>query len=374
MKNISAVSDSKDIVTVEYVDNITASADASNAITINHSVSYPLLSLKAYGRSWQSTEPSAETPADISSIGDSGNLTITVCGKNLFPWNDYTAMPYRDNKATSVIENNEFVITCKNDESQAKGVYISSSTINDIFKSFDGKTLTASAEFKMESEEYIGTAFHFGFQDSGRVLVESTGEWQKISVTMNFDASLTNHFTFYAREYWDTAFAPVFRVRNIQLEIGDTASEYEPYHSASAEITTGLPLRGIPVDSGGNYTDKSGQEWICDSVEYNYTTSVKHQRIAVIDSYNGETVGDNYISTTGGLDVGSTVIYPAEIATETTLTADEINQLRGLVTFDGVTSINNSENAEMGVEYLTSKAVSKAVMPIITVLRGDVNA
>ena len=86
MKNISAVSDSKDIVTVEYIDNITASADASNAITINHSVSYPLLSLKAYGKSWQ-----GERIVNVSDIGiegygilvDSGGNYIDLSGQNL---------------------------------------------------------------------------------------------------------------------------------------------------------------------------------------------------------------------------------------------------------------------------------------------------
>ena len=39
--------------------------------------------------------------------------------------------------------------------------------------------------------------------------------------------------------------------------------------SATAAITSALPLCGIPVDNGGNYTDSNGQQWICDELIYN---------------------------------------------------------------------------------------------------------
>ena len=51
------------------------------------------------------------------------------------------------------------------------------------------------------------------------------------------------------------------------IEIVSTADLHK---FATAEITTGLPLRGIPVSSGGNYTDSNSQEWICDTLEHLY--------------------------------------------------------------------------------------------------------
>jgi hypothetical protein len=55
-------------------------------------------------------------------------------------------------------------------------------------------------------------------------------------------------------------------VVRIQLEAGDTSTEYEPYKGAqSLEITQSI--MGIPVTSGGNYTDSNGQQWICDEVD-----------------------------------------------------------------------------------------------------------
>lgn len=55
---------------------------------------------------------------------------------------------------------------------------------------------------------------------------------------------------------------------DIQVEIGTAPTTYEPYHepqSISISTPTGLPA--IPVDTGGNYTDTNGQQWIADYVD-----------------------------------------------------------------------------------------------------------
>lgn len=50
--------------------------------------------------------------------------------------------------------------------------------------------------------------------------------------------------------------------------IGDVPLEqYESYAEQSLAIQTPNGLPGIPVSSGGNYTDKSGQQWICDEID-----------------------------------------------------------------------------------------------------------
>lgn len=42
--------------------------------------------------------------------------------------------------------------------------------------------------------------------------------------------------------------------------------EYQPYKEINSYIPTPNGLAGIPVASGGNYTDQNGQQWICDEV------------------------------------------------------------------------------------------------------------
>ena len=57
-------------------------------------------------------------------------------------------------------------------------------------------------------------------------------------------------------------------ISEIQIEAGSVATTYEPYHkpqSLSIQTPNGLP--GIPVSSGGNYTDANGQQWVADYVD-----------------------------------------------------------------------------------------------------------
>lgn len=53
---------------------------------------------------------------------------------------------------------------------------------------------------------------------------------------------------------------------NVQLEIGNMSTEYVPYVEVQS-LSLVHTLRGIPVTSGGNYTDENGQQWICDEVD-----------------------------------------------------------------------------------------------------------
>ena len=42
---------------------------------------------------------------------------------------------------------------------------------------------------------------------------------------------------------------------------------YSPYREQLLTLPTPNGLPGIPVTSGGNYTDENGQQWICDEVD-----------------------------------------------------------------------------------------------------------
>ncbi|MCI5752109.1 MAG: hypothetical protein MR038_06470 [Oscillospiraceae bacterium] len=135
-----------------------------------------------------------------------------------------------------------------------------------------------------------------------------------------------------------------------------------------------LPLCGIPVDSGGNYTDSTGQQWICDTLVYNADGTGKIiKRTAKIDSYNGEAITAPFISTTGSLTTGATVIYQTDAPQEIALTAADVSALMQLHTYSGVTNITNSNSAEMDVKYCTDKALSEYVMPVITNMQAQID-
>ena len=73
--------------------------------------------------------------------------------------------------------------------------------------------------------------------------------------------------------------------------VGEKAFQYEPYREQLLTLPTPNGLPGIPVTSGGNYTDPQGQQWVCDEVDLE--REVKVQRIAsfVIDAKNARYCG-----------------------------------------------------------------------------------
>lgn len=71
-----------------------------------------------------------------------------------------------------------------------------------------------------------------------------------------------------------------------QLEFGTTSTAYAPYREQLLTLPTPTGLPGIPVTSGGNYTDSTGQQWVCDEVDLE--RGVKVQRI-----YKVEVDGEN---------------------------------------------------------------------------------
>lgn len=94
--------------------------------------------------------------------------------------------------------------------------------------------------------------------------------------------------------YAQWAWAVVETVENGQIEIGEEATSYEPY--AGSDVSMTHTLHGIPVTSGGNYTDENGQQWIADYVDFErgvYVQRVKKFIISELDRDTWRTWGVN---------------------------------------------------------------------------------
>lgn len=64
----------------------------------------------------------------------------------------------------------------------------------------------------------------------------------------------------------------------------DEPTSYEPYkepQSLTLQTPNGLP--GIPVSSGGNYTDKTGQQWVCDEIDLEHGVYMQKIKRMVFD-------------------------------------------------------------------------------------------
>lgn len=135
--------------------------------------------------------------------------------------------------------------------------------------------------------------------------------------------------------------------------VSEEGGEYEPYKESSFTITTENGLPGIPVESGGNYTDSNGQQWICDEVlKYADGSGEKIQRVGIIDSYSAEAITGVYMSTTGELTEGAKILYQLTEVIRTPLTEEQLAEIEKLSTFYSVTNISNDFDCGMRITYL----------------------
>ena len=116
----------------------------------------------------------------------------------------------------------------------------------------------------------------------------------------------------------------------ITVTIGDGADERQ---TIALQTPNGLP--GIPVTSGGNYTDPSGQRWVCDEVDLERGVKVQRVDKATFDS-------------TKTL-VEQNAILPTPI--ETPLTPAEIAAYKALTAYGPDTVVQTGDGAGVRLEY-----------------------
>lgn len=240
----------------------------ASSYTLNNAVDYPLLGLNLYGKSTQDGTPTPDVPVDIVSVGDNGSIEVQTCGKNLFPWNDYSKSPlyfWSTDSSVKGVKNTDVIeFTLNSNQERFGGLTLSSKDFNDIMKNYNGKTIVLSWEMKADNTD-IAAPMACGWQRRYDSYTPTTS-WAKYTNIFKVNTEyINNNITWYGKSNSTTT---IF-IRNIQIEIGDTATEYEPYKGNTASITSSLPLCGIPVGSGGNYTDSTGQQWVCDTLVYN---------------------------------------------------------------------------------------------------------
>lgn len=219
------------------------------------------LGLKVYGKSTQNGVPSPENPIPINSIGDSGSVDVVVTGKNLIPTNlAQNGISYNaDTKHWKFEALSKYGVVNVRIIDPNKGSYILPA----------GKyTITT-----IDSQNMVYTTV----SDIGN-------DWKTLATVTKTNTSVT--FTLTKDTKIGLYIVPEDITQSgyvqIQLERGSTATPYQPYREPQTfTINTPNGLCGIPVDTGGNYTDSTGQQWICDEVDLE--RGVKMQRVYQVD-------------------------------------------------------------------------------------------
>ena len=253
------------ISAVKARQNILVGTETGSSIAVDDAFSSPLCGLTVYGKSTQDGTPTPDAPVPIVSAGDGGSVAVRVTGKNL--------------------------LNIPDGSETARGVTV---TAKDGLISISG-TATSSGYAKLGIPPFIA---------SGVVILSSSITSPKVKlVAETWEVVLTLGA---ADKMSDMATRIVFIVTEgqtynltgvkIQLELGTTATAYSPYHEQLLTLPTHTGLPGIPVTSGGNYTDQSGQQWVCDEVDF--AAGVYVQRIVLVDLASCRVSGITSIGTT----------------------------------------------------------------------------
>ena len=189
------------------------------------------------------------TNVALNKSGD-GSIGVTVAGKNLLPKAEYTTTA-----AANIM------------------------TEADDFQTLFPGTYTISFDCQAEEWKNMTVAFKY---NGVEVWTVSLSPSPKTTHTFSLHQPV-NQVVWYVRE--------AVVITNAQLEAGGTATAYEPYKAKTLTASTPNGLPGIPVASGGNYTDESGQQWICDEIDF--ARGVYVQRIGQY-TFTGNEVTQTY--------------------------------------------------------------------------------
>lgn len=312
---------------------------SGNPVSITDSVDWPLLGLKVYGKSTQDGTPSPENPVPIVSAGDGGQVEVTVCGANFF---DSSLIPTQTQNGVSCTVLDDGSIYLRG-TSSAYAVF-SNLVEAENYVRLPQTFLTASIRRSEGAGENVYVLFRLR-KDNANVADFTTLNSKTIDISgIDYD-NIQIGIQISPNNSIDGNF-------KIMLNVGQNSAPWSPYSGfQSLTISTPNGLPGIPVDSGGNYTDEGGQQSACDVKDYGtgkYTQMVGH-----IESYNGENITTPYMSTTGQLSTGAEVYYVLDEPVVTDISADELAAYRTLHTYDGATVVSTAEDvAGLEVKYL----------------------
>lgn len=171
--------------------------------------------------------PNPEYPQKIVSAGDNGSITVEVTGRNLIKPNSYGTYYELSLKANTVV-----TLMTNGKLSDGGNIKFVATDGSDVWFSIDKGQTRVCRSIRNKDVK--------GFYD-----------------LLSMSAGL---------EY-------MFAVGNIK-----TYTPYVDPQSLTLATPNGLP--GIPVKSGGNYTDSAGQQWVCDEIDLS-----EEERVRRIDIF-----------------------------------------------------------------------------------------
>lgn len=225
---------------------------------------------------------SPDYPQEIKNNAENGEINANVITGNLFPLNKFKGYEVNNSAKQITLNGDRILFTGKGTTGKEDMVFFLNKEADKLslppgkytlsFKSdkpYGGTNGENTVEMYLIVEKKSGTVY------------QSTGNAGKRTVDiedgdkMYFRFDINNNSM--SAEFYD-----------IMFNLGDTPLPYEPHDEQSLAIQTPNGLPGIPVSSGGNYTDSAGQQWVCDEIDLERGKYV--QRIGVETKSGGWTL------------------------------------------------------------------------------------
>lgn len=229
--------------------------------------------LRIFGKSMQDGVPSPESPVPIVNVGDKGTVEVEITGKNLLNLQCYSAETMYNLEEEPVLTNN-YGTEISTTEAVNKVVIKQKKIANtENPSSYENGFMI----FAFRDDFVIGKLYNLSFDlevinnplNTNEIMLLVNGNY---SQRANIQKRVKTQFQYQKqelRQFIELRCSGMdFVLSNIMITEADCDYKYEPYHdSQSLTISTQNGLPGVKVDSGGNYTDKDGQQWICDEID-----------------------------------------------------------------------------------------------------------
>lgn len=176
-----------------------------------------------------SGEPS---PTNVRPISGHSSVSVARTGKNLYPGIIGRDSFANNNGGTHTVDADILTVTCEN-TSASSGVY---STISSIIRQTFG-TLIGEYTYSFDVKANKAGRITTGISGKGGGVVAVGTSWQRISFTATFNHDgAASGFVFYNVDKIEDF---IVNIKDFQLELGSTATAYEPYQGDT--FTTAIP-------------------------------------------------------------------------------------------------------------------------------------
>lgn len=379
----TALSEAVDGLARSYAGAIVCEAEGT-LVTVSDASDHYIQGLRVFGRSTQNGVPAPDAPVEIVSVE---SPVIRVCGKNLIRWPVHEPNITRNGVTFTADDDGSVIVSgtatasgawwvCNYQEHLPKGTY----TLSGIFENVaDNSQIYAYVHDRAAAKTLAIVR---------PTVLKTTFTVQEDLPSVGISVSIPQA-------------DPINGKIWLQLERGSVSTEYA-HPKNTQQIVVQHTLSGIPVNSGGNYTDANGQQWICDEVDFErgvyvqriyseirafkyddinkrYTTTLTYDANAkyaeeqgipvlsdiltfnklagsgspVINGMRGAASSPKFVIAyyNGEPITNATVVYPLAIPIETALPETEIAAYRTLHTNKPNTIVLNNNNAHMAVAY-----------------------